>query len=44
MGEVNIFDQAKNYRLDRRGRDIKVQTSEGLDGAIKLGSSSSKNS
>ena len=37
MGEnVNIFDQAKNYRLDRRGRDIKVQTSEGLDGAIKL--------
>ena len=26
----------KNYRLDRRSRDIKIQTSEGLDGAIKL--------
>ena len=23
---VNIFDQAKNYRLDRRSRDLKVQT------------------
>ena len=33
---VNIFDQAKNYRLDRRSRDLKVQTVEGLDGAIKL--------
>jgi hypothetical protein len=36
MRDINIFDQAKNYRLDRRGRDIKVQTSEGLDGAMKL--------
>jgi hypothetical protein len=36
MKDINIFDQAKNYRLDRRGRDIKVQTSEGLDGAMKL--------
>ena len=36
MGEINIYDQAKNYRLDRRSRDIKVQTSEGLDGAMKL--------
>ena len=35
-GEINIFDQAKNYRLDRRSRDIKIQTSEGLDGAMKL--------
>ena len=35
-GDINIFDQAKNYRLDRRSRDIKIQTSEGLDGAIKL--------
>tara|TARA_Y100000294_G_scaffold64024_1_gene60725 strand:- start:22 stop:1587 length:1566 start_codon:yes stop_codon:yes gene_type:complete len=35
-GEVNIFDQAKNYRLDRRSRDLKIQTVEGLDGAIKL--------
>lgn len=35
-GEVNIYEQAKNYRLDRRSRDIKIQTSEGLDGAIKL--------
>ncbi len=34
--DVNIFEQAKNYRLDRRSRDIKIQTSEGLDGAIKL--------
>ena len=35
-GEVNIYDQAKNYRLDRRSRDIKIQTSEGLTGAINL--------
>ena len=35
-GDLNIIDQAKNYRLDRRARDVKVQTSEGLDGAIKL--------
>ena len=35
-GDLNIYEQAKNYRLDRRSRDIKIQTSEGLDGAIKL--------
>ena len=33
---INIYDQAKNYRLDRRARDLKVQTVEGLDQAIKL--------
>ena len=35
-GPINIYDQANNFRLDRRSRDIKIQTSEGLDGAIKL--------
>jgi len=34
--DINIIDQAKNYRLDSRSKDIKIQTSEGLDGAIKL--------
>jgi hypothetical protein len=33
---VNILNQASNYRLERKNRDLKVQTSEGLDGAIKL--------
>jgi hypothetical protein len=33
---LNIYDQANNFRLDRRSRDLKIQTSEGLDGAIKL--------
>jgi len=33
---INIYDQANNYRLDRRSRDLKIQTVEGLDGAIKL--------
>ena len=33
---VNIFQQANNYRLERKNRDLKIQTSEGLDGAIKL--------
>lgn len=33
---VNIYLQASNYRLERRANDLKVQTSEGLDSAIKL--------
>ena len=33
---VNIYHQASNFRLERRSRDLKIQTSEGLDGAIKL--------
>tara|TARA_B100000787_G_scaffold141292_1_gene110361 strand:+ start:805 stop:2349 length:1545 start_codon:yes stop_codon:yes gene_type:complete len=33
---VNIYQQADNYRLERRARNLKIQTSEGLDGAIKL--------
>jgi len=36
VSDLNIFEQAKNYRLDRRSRDLKIQTVEGLDGAIKL--------
>ncbi len=35
-GPLNIYDQANNFRLDRRARDIKIQTSEGLSGAINL--------
>jgi hypothetical protein len=33
---INIYNQASNFRLERRSRDLKIQTSEGLDGAIKL--------
>ena len=33
---LNIYDQANNFRVDRRSRDLKIQTVEGLDGAIKL--------
>ena len=33
---INILSQASNYRLERKNRELKVQTSEGLDGAIKL--------
>ena len=36
---MNIYRQADNYRLERKDRDLKVQTSEGLDGAIKLAQS-----
>lgn len=33
---INIYQQANNYRLERKSRDLKIQTSAGLDGAIKL--------
>jgi len=36
---VNIYQQANNFRLERKDRDLKIQTSEGLDGAIKLAQS-----
>jgi len=35
---LNIYDQANNYRLDRRSEDSKIQTAQGLDIAIELAS------
>ena len=36
MGEVNIFDQSKNYRLDRRGRILKYKPLKAWMGLFKL--------